>query len=153
MSCFYHRIENSKNVLSRLLRKKYVLSVWDTIGDEAHDGLRPLGYPRCHVVFLCFSIADPVSFESVKEKWYYETSSYSMAHHTWVLLGLHADERKSEHKSRKELDVGRDLVSRKEAEQLAKNLERWSKSKVPYVECDAREKGGLQAVVEAVIYP
>ena len=72
---------------------------------------------------------------------------------TWVLLGLHADERKSEHKSNKELDGGRDFVSRKEAEQLAKDLGRWSKSIVPYVECDAREKGGLQAVVEAVIYP
>ena len=76
-----------------------------------------------------------------------------MADSTWVLLGLHADERKSEDKSSKELDGWRDFVSRKEAEQLAKNLGRWSKSKVPYVECDAREEGELQAVVEAVIYP
>ena len=128
--------------------------MWDTIGDEAYDRLRPLSYPEGHVFFLCFSIAEPVSFESIKKKWYYETTSYSnMADSTWVLLGLHADERKSEDKSSKELDGGRDFVSRKEAEQLAKNLGRWSKSKVPYVECDAREKGELQAVVEAVIYP
>ena len=130
-----------------------VLSVFNTIGDEAYDRLRPLFYPRGHVFLLCFSIANPVSFESVKEKWYYETSSYAnISDHTWVLLGLHADERKSEHKSSKELDGGRDFVSRKEAEQLAKDLGRLSKKKIPYVECDAREEGELQAVFEAVIY-
>lgn len=91
--------------------------MWDTIGDEAYDRLRPLSYPEGHVFFLCFSIAEPVSFESIKKKWYYETTSYSnMADSTWVLLGLHADERKSEHKSSKELDGWRDFVSRKEAE-------------------------------------
>ena len=45
------------------------------------------------------------------------------------------------------------MVWREEAEQLAKNLERWSKRMVQYVEWDAREKGGLQAVMEAVLYP
>lgn len=150
---FYPRIEN-KNVLLRLLRKKKLLSVYDSVGDEAYDRLRPCYYPLGHVFFLCFSIAEPVSFESIKNKWYHVTTSYAnMIDSTWVLLGLHADERKSEHKSNKELDGGRGFVSRKEAEQLAKNLGQWSKSIVPYVECDARDKRGLQAVVEAVICP
>ena len=141
-------------MLSRLLRKKKVLSVYDSIGDEAFDRLRPTYYSLGHVFLLCFSIAEPVSFVSIKKKWYHVTTSYAnMIDSTWVLLGLHADERKSEHKSNKELDWGRVFVSRKEAEQLAKDLGRWSKSIVPYVECDARDKGGLQAVVEAVLYP
>ena len=151
---FYPRIENRKKVLSRLLRKKQVLLVYDSIGDdEEFDRLRPTYYPLGHVFFLCFSISEPVSFESI-EKWYHVTTSYAnMIDSTWVLLGLHGDERKSEHKFSKESDGGRNFVSRKEAEQLAKDLGRWSKSIVPYVECDARDKGGLQAVVEAVIYP
>ena len=70
-----------------------------------------------------------------------------------MLLGSHADKRKSEQKSGKEIDRARNFVSWGEAEQLAKNLGRWSKRNVPYVECDAREKGGLQAVMEAVIDP
>ena len=95
-----------------------------------------------------------MSFESVKGKWYNELTSHSnMADSRWVLLGLHADKRKSKHKSSKELDGGQKFVSRKEAEQLAKDLGRLSKKKIPYVECDAREEGELQAVFEAVIYP
>ena len=70
-----------------------------------------------------------------------------------MLLGLHADKRMKEHKYSKHTDEERNLVSREEAEQLAKNLGRWSKKNVPYVECDARDKSGLRAVVEAVICP
>ena len=133
--------------------RKHVLSLWDTIGDEAYDQLRPLSYSETDVFLTSFSIAEPASFESVRKKWYYELTSWSnVANSTWVLLGLHADKRKSEQKSGKEIDGERKIVSREEAEQLAKDLGRWSKKIVPYVECDAREKGGLQAVMEAVIY-
>ncbi len=143
-SCSYHRMGD----------RKHVLSLWDTIGDEAYDRLRPLSYPKADVFLICFSIAEPASFESVKEKWYHELSSWlNVVNSAWVLLGLHADKRKSEHKSSKELNGERNFVSREEAEQLAKNLGRCSNKNVPYVECDARKKGGLQAVVEAVIYP
>ncbi len=134
--------------------RKHILSLWDTIGDEAYDRLRPLCYPQADVFLICFSIAETPSFESVKKKWYHELTSWSnVANSAWVLLGLHADKRKSEHKSSKGLDEERDTVSREEAEQLAKILGQWSKKNVPYVECDAREKGGLQAIVQAVIDP
>ena len=130
------------------------MSLWDTIGDEAYDRLRPLSYPKADVFLVCFSGAEPSAFESVKTKWYHELSSWSnVADSAWVLLGLHADRRKSGHKSNKQIDKERNIVSREQAEQLARNLGGWSKKNVPYVECDAREKGGLQAVIEAVIYP
>ena len=130
------------------------MSLWDTIGDEAYDRLRPLNYPKADVFLICFSIAEPSSFESVKTKWYHELTSWSnLMDSTWVLLGLHADERKKEYKFSKEIDEERNIVSREEAEQLAKDMGRWTKKNVPYVECDARDKSGLQAVVEAVIRP
>lgn len=141
---FYHRIGHHKRVLS----------LWDTIGDEAYDRLRPLSYPNADVFLICFAVSEPSSFESVKTKWYHELTSWSnVVDSVWVLLGLHADRSKSEHKSSKELYVKQDAVSREEAEQLAKNLGSWSKKNVPYLECDARDKSGLQAVVEAVLYP
>ena len=130
------------------------MSLWDTIGDEAYDRLRPLSYPKADIFLVCFSVAEPSSFESVKTKWYHELSSWSnVADSAWVLLGLQADRRKSGHKSNNQINKERNIVSREEAEQLAKNLGGWSKKNVPYVECDAREKGGIQAVIEAVIYP
>ena len=63
---------------------------------------------------------------------------------TWVLLGLHAHERKKEYKSSKEIDEERNIVSREEAEQLAKDMGRWTKKNFPYVECDARDKAGFK---------
>lgn len=131
---------------------KHVLSLWDTIGDEAYDRLRPLCYSKADVFLICFSIAEPSSFGSVKNKWYHELTSWSnVADSAWVLLGLHTDKRKSEHESGKELYEEWNLVSREVAEELARNLGRWSKKSVPYVECDARDKSGLQAVMDAVI--
>ena len=138
----------------RIGDRKHVLSLWDTIGDEAYDRLRLFSYPKADVFLICFSIAEPSSFESVKTKWYHELTSWSNPVNTaWVLLGLHADKRRKENKISKELDEERTIVSREKAEQLAKNLGRWSKKNVPYVECDARDKSGLQAVVEAVTSP
>ena len=142
--CFYPRIED----------RKHVLSLWDTIGDEAYDRLRLFSYPKADVFLICFSITEPSSFESVKTKWYHELIFWSnLANNAWVLLGSHADEREKVHKSSKGIDEERNIVSREEAEQLAKNLGRWRKKNVPYVECDARDKSGLQAVLEAVIRP
>ena len=141
-SCFYHRMGD----------RNHILSLWDTIGDEAYDRLRPLCYPGADIFLICFSIAENVSFESVKQKWYHELTSWSnVKNSAWVLLGLHADQRKSERRSSKDLDGDRNTVSREEAEQLARNLGQWSKKNVPYVECDARKKDGLQAIMEAVI--
>ena len=48
--------------------------VWDTIGVDDYDRLRPLSYHLTDVFLICFSIVDYRSFKSVKEKWYPEVS-------------------------------------------------------------------------------
>jgi len=44
------------------------LTLWDTAGQEAYDRLRPLSYPGSNVVLVCFSIANPNSYQNVKKK-------------------------------------------------------------------------------------
>ncbi|ROL54806.1 Ras-related C3 botulinum toxin substrate 1 [Anabarilius grahami] len=39
---------------------------------EDYDRLRPLSYPQTDVFLICFSLVDPDSFGSVREKWYPE---------------------------------------------------------------------------------
>ena len=48
----------------------HILGLFDTAGQEDydHDRLRPLSYPETDVFLVCFSIANPTSFESTKEK-------------------------------------------------------------------------------------
>jgi len=44
------------------------LALWDTAGQEDYDRLRPLSYPDTNVILICFSIDDPDSLNSVREK-------------------------------------------------------------------------------------
>ena len=39
-----------------------------TAGQEDYDRLRPLSYPDTNVILICFSIDDPDSLNSVREK-------------------------------------------------------------------------------------
>lgn len=44
------------------------LTLWDTAGQEEYDRLRPLAYPGSDVVLVCFSIANPSSYQNVITK-------------------------------------------------------------------------------------
>jgi Ras family protein A len=44
------------------------LALWDTAGQEDYDRLRPLSYPETDVILICFSIDNPDSLNSVREK-------------------------------------------------------------------------------------
>lgn len=44
------------------------LALWDTAGQEDYDRLRPLSYPETDVILICFSIGNPDSLNSVREK-------------------------------------------------------------------------------------
>ena len=46
----------------------HTLGLFDTAGQEDYDRLRPLSYPSTDVFLVCFSIANPASFESTKER-------------------------------------------------------------------------------------
>src|SRR4051794_33842480 len=45
------------------------LALNDTSGNSDLDKLRPLCYPNTDVFLVCFSIADPTSFDSIKSRW------------------------------------------------------------------------------------
>lgn len=44
--------------------------LWNILGQEDYDRLRPLSYPQTDVFLVCFSVVSPSSFENVKEKVY-----------------------------------------------------------------------------------
>lgn len=45
------------------------LGVWDTVGQEDYDQLRPLSYPQTDIFLVCFSVVSLSSFENVRAKW------------------------------------------------------------------------------------
>ena len=52
------------------------LSLWDTEGSKDYDRLRPLSYPNTDVFLLCFSVDEPTSLKSIKERWYPELNHH-----------------------------------------------------------------------------
>ena len=70
--------------------ENHAISVWDTVGSDDYDRLRPLSYPQTSLFLVCFSVTNRDSFESVSQKWIPEIS-----HHTpdvkWMLVGTKSD--------------------------------------------------------------
>ena len=52
------------------------IEMWDTQGQEDYDRLRPLSYPNTDVFLLCFSVDEPTSLKSIKERWYPELNHH-----------------------------------------------------------------------------
>ena len=44
----------------------YILTLFDTAGQEEYDRLRPLAYPDTGVFLVCFSVMRPDSFDNAK---------------------------------------------------------------------------------------
>jgi len=75
-------------------KKKVLLHLWDTAGQEDYDRLRPLSYPGSDIVLLCFSLVTEASFDSIKEKWYPEVDHY-VKHVPTILVGTKVDLREA----------------------------------------------------------
>eukprot|EP01089_Gocevia_fonbrunei_P007679 TRINITY_DN18917_c0_g1_i1.p1 TRINITY_DN18917_c0_g1~~TRINITY_DN18917_c0_g1_i1.p1 ORF type:complete len:176 (+),score=27.43 TRINITY_DN18917_c0_g1_i1:72-530(+) len=73
----------------------YALGLWDTAGQEEYKRLRTLSYKETNIFLLCFSIADPVSFENIREKWVPEINHYA-PHVPLVLVGTKKELRDDE---------------------------------------------------------
>ncbi|GFO01570.1 cell division control protein 42 [Plakobranchus ocellatus] len=57
--------------------KSYVLSLFDTAGQEEYIHLRALSYVNCDVFLLCFSVATPESLQQAHDKWLPELQRFS----------------------------------------------------------------------------
>ena len=70
--------------------KTFEVEIWDTSGQDSYDRLRPLAYDKVDISFVCFNVADKLSFSLVEEKWLPE-----IRHHCTdskiVLVGLKND--------------------------------------------------------------
>ena len=66
------------------------LDLWDTVGQEDYDRLRPLSYTCTDVFVVCYSVTSPSSLRNVKDKWIKEIRSHC-PHAPIVLAGTKAD--------------------------------------------------------------
>ena len=55
----------------------FTIELWDTPAQDGYDRLRPTCYPEKNLFLICFSVVEPVSLESVTEKWYPEVNQHA----------------------------------------------------------------------------
>ena len=134
------------------IQSKFVsLNLWDTAGQEDYDRLRPLSYPQTDVFLLCFSVANPTSFENITHKWYPEIS-----HHCpgvpLLLIGNKIDLREDPDTIEYLSELKRVPVSKTQGLSTAKKI-----GAVKYLECSAKTGKGLKDVfttsAEVVVSP
>ena len=127
------------------------LDLWHFAGQEDYDRLRRLSYPQTDVFLICFSIASPVSFQNVKQKWYPEVS-----HHCpgvpIILVGMKIDLREDEVTLMKLKEQKLAPINQTAGLQMAEEI-----GAAKYVECSALTQRGVKTVfdeaVRVVIFP
>jgi len=118
------------------------LRLFDTAGQEEYDRLRPLSYPKTHIVLLCYSAASRTSFEAITEKWAPEIHHYLPDIPT-ILVALKRDLRE---KPPEEKPVDFDPVPTKEGKELAEKLEAEA-----FFEVSAKENQGVSEVFDKLV--
>ncbi|XP_073689489.1 rho-related GTP-binding protein RhoN isoform X2 [Garra rufa] len=68
------------------------LNMWDTSGSSYYDNVRPLAYPDCDAVLICFDISRPETLDSIPKKWQVEAQEYC-PNAKLVLVGCKLDMR------------------------------------------------------------
>ncbi|XP_041351459.1 cdc42 homolog [Gigantopelta aegis] len=124
--------------------KPYILSIFDTSGQEEFDRLRAMAYLKCDVFFVCFSVARPESAQNVLSTWIPEVTQYSPDSEI-ILVGTQID-RRDEDESTSSSVVRHDFVSTKEGLNLA------TKIGADYVECSSLTEAGISRLKEAAVH-
>jgi len=97
--------------------------------DFAH--LRPLCYSQLDAALICFSVADPSSYENVKSKWVKEIRRHCPVLPI-ILIGTQVDKREDSVFVKQMKTKGMRIVSRSEGNKLASLIKATA-----YVECSA----------------
>jgi small GTP-binding protein len=127
------------------------LGLWDTAGQEDYDRLRPLSYPNTDVFLLCYSIANPASFENVRNKWNAEVTRYCPGVPK-VLVGTKVDLRTDPEALALLADKKQSPITLEQGQKLAQEI-----GASRFIECSALTQHNLKQLfdeaIRLVIYP
>jgi cell division control protein 42 len=112
------------------------------------DRLRPryLIYPQTDVFVVCFSVAEPASFENVKEMWFPELHHHC-PHVPCLIVGTKIDLRDGPQTIEKMARQILRPVTSEQGERLARELGAFK-----YIECSALARKGVKNVFDTVCY-
>ncbi|KAK3591820.1 hypothetical protein CHS0354_007676 [Potamilus streckersoni] len=131
--------ENYAGIL-KISSDEYVVSIFDSAGQQDYEGLRAFTYKDSEVYVVCYSVVDRESFESVKQFWVPEIEKYMGRKKPIILIGTQTDMRNT-------TDYDMDIpVSTKEGSALAKDI-----GADLFLECACQNHNSSRKVFENVV--
>ncbi|XP_026206479.1 rho-related GTP-binding protein RhoG-like [Anabas testudineus] len=121
------------------------LELIDNSGSEDYDRLRPFCYNRVNVIIICFSIANPTSYDNVKNKWLPEAKQHC-PNVPILLVGTKTDLRDDRQVLEKLKDQNQVTVTKQQGEIMAKEIKA-----LKYLECAAIKQDGLDELFDEVV--
>jgi len=125
--------------------KTVSLGLWDTAGQEDYDRLRPLSYPQTDIFLICYSIANPTSYQNVRTKWWPEVQHHCPTARI-ILVGTKIDLRDDPETIAKLREQGQQPLTVAQGEALAKEIKA-----VEYMECSSLTQKGLKNVFDEAL--
>jgi len=122
------------------------LGLWDTVGQEDYDRLRPLSYPQTDVFLICFSLINPASFENVRAKWFPEVSHHC-PNTPIILVGTKLDLKDDSETIDKLEERKPQPITYYNGLSMAMEI-----GAVKYLECSALNQRGLKNVFDEAIH-
>ena len=124
--------------------KEVNFSLWDTAGQESYKRIRCLSYPNTDIFIVCFSVADPVTFANISDRWLPEIRHHAKTSN-FLFVGTKSDLRSNEKEAQRLHQIGYDFVSEEAATTLAKSLG------ANYLECSAFSDTGVKQVFSTAL--
>ncbi|XP_075057482.1 rho-related GTP-binding protein RhoB-like [Mixophyes fleayi] len=122
--------------------KQVELDLWDTMGQEDYDRLRPLSYPDTDVILMCFSVDSPDSLENIPEKWEPEVKRFC-PNVPIILVANKKDLRNDEHIREELAHMKQEPVRTEDGRAMAVRI-----SAYEYLECSAKTNDCVREVFE-----
>lgn len=114
------------------------LGLWDTAGSESFRHIRPRSYEQADVVLICYSVANPASFASVRRRWIGEVKEH-LPRTPVLVVATQTDQRETGPNQAH-------CVSSSDGKQLAHDIHAKG-----YLECSALSNRGVQQVFECAV--
>ena len=116
------------------------MALWDTVGREEYDRVRPLSYPDTDVILMCFSINSPDSLKNIPKKWTPEVKQFC-PNVPIILVGNKKDLRKDPNTIKELGKMKQEPVKLEEGSAMGEQIHAFA-----YHECSARSKEEVSEV-------
>ena len=122
--------------------KQIEMALWDTVGREEYDRVRPLSYPDTDVILMCFSINSPDSLKNIPKKWMPEVNQFC-PNVPIILVGTKKDLRNDPNTIKELGKMKQEPVKLEEGRAMAEKINAFA-----YHECSAKNKEEVRKVFD-----